>query len=135
MERKSAAQIENDLAHFTGSATFTRLGPIYPEIIISEGVLFLAKEASAFWLPEAIASHIVTNKELRELSQGLMFWRLDVTRDGDGRASAVLTARKDTGLPALVTQEIEYTDFPLEGIDIWAGSNGEGYTLYLPSEH
>jgi hypothetical protein len=49
--------------------------------------------------------------------------------------SAVLTARKDSGLPALVTQEIEYTDFPLDEIEIWAGDNGEGYTLYLPSEH
>jgi hypothetical protein len=97
---------------------------------MSEGVLYLAEKAGAFWLPEAIASHIVTNRPLREKCEGLIFWHLQVEN-----GSAVLTARKDSGLPALVTQEIEYTDFPLDEIEIWAGDNGEGYTLYLPSEH
>jgi hypothetical protein len=130
MEQTEVAELQNGLAHFIGSQEFTRLGPVFPGVIMSEGVLFLAEKAGAFWLPDAIASHIVTNASLREECQGLIFWHLQVEN-----GSAVLTARKDSGLPALVTQEIEYTDFPLDEIEIWAGDNGEGYTLYLPSEH
>lgn len=99
-------------------------------MIYSEGVAYLAEQAGAYWLIDAIASHIVTNKELRERAEGLMFWKLDVA-EGQG----VLTAQRDCEGPTLVTQEIEYTDFPLDSIDIWAGFNGEGWTLYLPSEH
>ena len=40
-----------------------------------------------------------------------------------------------SGGPPFITQKIEYTDFPLDEIDIWAGFDGTRWTLYLPSEH
>jgi hypothetical protein len=33
------------------------------------------------------------------------------------------------------TRLIPFTDFPLDYADIWAGFDGERWTLYLPSEH
>ena len=60
----------------------------------------------------------------------LQFWRLVVTG-----SEAVLTAQVDSGVEPFIRQEIPYTDFPLESIDIWAGFDGTRWTLYLPSEH
>lgn len=130
MDSKAVAELEQGLAHYYGSETFTGMGPLFPGIVMSEGVSFLAEKAGAYWLADAIASHIVTNASLREKTGSIMFWNLKV-EDG----SAVLTVRRDSGEPVLVRQEIGYTDFPLDEIDIWAGQNGQGYTLYLPSEH
>ena len=51
--------------------------------------------------------------------QSLQFWRLDVTD-----RSAVLTANADVGEEPFIRQEIQYTDFPLDYIEIWAGFDG-----------
>jgi hypothetical protein len=61
----------------------------------------------------------------------LQFWRLDVGDDG----SAVLSGRADSGEEPFIVQLIPYTDFPLDHANIWAGYDGERWTLYLPSEH
>lgn len=53
-------------------------------------------------------------------------WRLAVN---DG--SAVLTCDTGEELPAIHREEIAFTDFPLETIDIWV----EGGMILLPSEH
>ena len=66
-----------------------------------------------------------------ERIRDLHFWQLDVAPD----RSAVVTARADTGCPPFVTQEIPFTDFPLEFVSVWAGYDGARWTLYLPSEH
>jgi hypothetical protein len=60
----------------------------------------------------------------------MQFWRLTVTDE-----SAVLVAEADSGEEPFIRQEIEFTDFPLEKIDIWAAFDGLHWTLYLPSEH
>jgi hypothetical protein len=61
----------------------------------------------------------------------MQFWRLSL----DGHGGALLSMRADSGEPELITQVIPFTDFPLERVDIWAGFDGEHWTLYLPSEH
>ena len=61
----------------------------------------------------------------------LQFWRLDVSVD----RSAVLSGRADSDVDPFIMQLIPYTDFPLESVDIWAGYDGDFWTLYLPSEH
>lgn len=63
---------------------------------------------------------------------GLMhFWKLAV----HANRSAVLTAEADAGEPPFIQQEIPYTDFPLDEIRLWAGNDGEHWTLLLPSEY
>jgi DICT domain-containing protein len=60
----------------------------------------------------------------------MQFWRLTVSDQ-----SAALVAEADAGEDPFIRQEIEYTDFPLDKIEIWAGYDGNRWTLYLPSEH
>jgi hypothetical protein len=125
-----------DLAHFTGSEQFYR-HPIFRKVVYTEGVQYLAEKAGAYWLVDAIASHLALmggerpGQSLAEASDGMLFWKLEKRPD----SSCTLSARKDCGLPALVEQEIEYTDFPLDFVEIWTGFDGSYWTLYLPSEH
>ena len=127
----------HDLKQFTGD--LQRFGsPLHRPVIWSPGVNYVAEQAGAFWLIDAIASHIKHGSELKaaakedERLQSLQFWALEVNL---GEQSAVLTCQADTGCKPAARQVIEYTDFPLEKIDIWAGYDGTHWTLYLPSEH
>ena len=49
--------------------------------------------------------------------------------------TAKLTCRADAGVAPAITQEIPFTDFPLDQIEIWAGFDGWHWMLYLPSEY
>jgi len=84
-------------------------------------------------LLDAIASY--------QRTEPFQVWILTVT-EKDGRRSAILTMQEDSGTPNLVTQEFDYTDFPLENIMFYVEPGCHGsehhYTgcmvLMLPSE-
>lgn len=123
-----------DLRQFTGDDIRYR-HPLNPKIIYTPGVQYVAENAGAYWLIDAIASYFGSAEMSRSMDQDsrlryLQFWKLK--RNGD---SAVLSAEADSGETPFITQVIEYTDFPLEEIEIWAGRSGDAWTLYLPSEH
>lgn len=129
------SKLLEELASFTGGDCFYR-HPLNRSVIYTEGVQYLALKAEAFWLVDAVASYF-GSPEMREATakdhrlESLQFWRLEVGED----RSALLTARSDDGVEPFITQRIEFTDFPLDSVDVWAGFNGHGWTLYLPSEH
>ncbi len=109
-----------DLQQFSGSQEFFKhwLG----RFRFTEGVHYLAEKGECYWLMDAIASH-QTNPKLR--NQPFQLWTL--RRVGAG---AVLTCQTDTYAPSLVTQDIEFTDFPLDYIKLYL----EDGTLFLPAE-
>jgi hypothetical protein len=134
-------------AGFHGSAEFYRAGPAFRRVIYTEGVRAVAETFGAYWLIDAIASHIHYGRARGRLRAAeRVVWTLKVgTRAGPERA--VLTARRAPDAPILARQCIPYTDFPAEGVEILAGwqpdVDAEGYgieggrgtwTLYLPSE-
>ena len=135
---------EGDLGQFTGCETWTRHG-LCRNVIYSEGMAFVAERGKAYWLIDAIASHEAHNPKLKAACRNdesfdyLHFWTLNVyPNDGEDSGSyAILTCRKDSGLPAIVTQKIDYTDFCLKEIKIYAGNDGPGTPrkLFLPSEY
>jgi len=129
-----------DLSQFTGSQTWTR-HPLYPNTLLSEGVVHLANTAGAWWLAEAILSHICYGKEIRreqrknEAFARLHFWYLEPKGNG-----AVLTARTDSEQPPVVSQRIGLTDFPFdegETFTLYCGDDGPNtpIKLFLPSEY
>ena len=112
-----------DLEQFIGSEHYYKH---WTNIIqYTDGVAYMAKAGGAYWLIDAIASY--QGEKHFELDE-LQLWELVKSDDGD---SAVLTARRDTGLPPVIKQEIEYTDFPLQEIKLYV-KNG---ILFLPSEY
>ncbi len=130
----SSRLTQADLHQFTGDCLrYTH--PLNPQVIYTPGVRYVAENGHAYWLIDAIASYFGSpemqaaqrqDDRLREMQ----FWRLTVTD-----RSAVLTAEADSGETPFIQQEIAFTDFPLEQIDIWAAFDGLHWTLYLPSEH
>lgn len=126
---------QQELKQFTGSVNFFR-HHFNRAVIYTEGVQYLAENGKAYWLIDAIASHIgtqpfqkaVANDDRIEL---LHIWNLAVQDD----RSAKLTTKVDSGVAPFIEQRISYTDFTLQEIDIWAGNNGQGFTLMLPSEY
>ena len=128
---------EEDLAQFSGSELFYR-NPLFPRVIFTEGVEYLTENGCA-WLIDTISSHIMSrtfNAAARgdPRIQGMHFWHLTVHED----RSAVLEARVDGDEEPFITQEIPFTDCPLD-LDIWAAENEiEGQrvqTLMLPREY
>lgn len=113
-----------NLQQFTGSETIYRhwLGILY-----TEGVKYLAEEAGAYWLIDAIASWQPSPQVKQDpMLQEIQFWKLRVNPDN----SAVLTCERDSDDVAL-TQEIEFTDFPLEEVRLYLSNR----VLMLPSEY
>jgi hypothetical protein len=125
----------SDLQQFTGDdVRYAHL--LNRRVIYTPGVRHVAEAGQAYWLIDAIASHIGAPPMRRAIARDeridwMHFWTLKVRSD----RSAALTARADKGERPFVRQSIVYTDFPLDRIDIWAAFDGAHWTLYLPSEH
>lgn len=123
-----ATELRNQLAQFTGSSTFTRHALI-PRMLMTEGVVYLARAASARWLTDAIGSYLLDKRAPQEPFQA---WRLVV--DTQSR-HAVLIMTDGNGPEPIITQQIDYTDFALDQIDLWLVADSEHWVLMLPTEY
>jgi hypothetical protein len=117
----TTCDLKAELAGFTGTTQYYRsaLGLLY-----TDGVKHLAERAGAYWLIDAIASW---QPKARCIDREFQLWELAVDHD----RRAVLSFRRDTGLPADIQQKIEYTDFPQGAFTLYV----EHGVLLLPSEH
>ena len=70
----------------------------------------IAEHAGAYWLLDLVASY---QPSLRDYQ--FQLWRLEVAED----CSATATMRPDLGEPAIVTQAIPYTDFPIKEFEFY----------------
>ena len=122
----TAAELEAFIAQANGFETHYRhalTGMSY-----SAGVKYVAEESGAYWLIDAILI-VSKGKKLQQRCQGLEFWTLTV------KDNAAVLACSDGGIGGekenvVYTQQIEYTDFPLDTITLY---NDAGI-LCLPGE-
>jgi hypothetical protein len=125
-----ASFTESDLGQFYGTEQYYRHWT--GKLVYTDGIHFLVGNGAA-WLVDAVASY----QHLPKLNTGMLadfqVWELKVK---DGKAT--LTCKADSGHKPVVTQEIEYTDFPLADIKLYveAGAVGDkpAKVLLLPSE-
>jgi len=127
MEKTS--EIRRNLQMFSGTQHWYEHG-VFPNVLYTDGVKYLAESAECHWLVDAIASHQVRCQQ-DDMLRGMQFWELFTEQGG-----WVLACYRDKGDEAF-RQEIPYSDFPLDdGIRIWvAPIDWERVALYLPSEH
>ena len=94
---------ESDLEQFTGTEQYYKhwLGINY-----TDGVKYLAERAGAYWLIDLIASY--------RRKEPFQIWRLEKKDKG-----WLATMQEYSDQPVLVRQEIEYSDFPLDKIELW----------------
>jgi hypothetical protein len=112
-----------DLAQFTGSENWYRHA-INRAVLFTDGAKFMADQAGAYWLLDEIA--IIQPHNARVAAEGFQVWKLAVNADQTG----ILTC-DDGNDHVLYTKQIEYTDFPQEGIALYFTNN----TILLPSEY
>jgi len=118
-------QLTVELTQFTGTQAYHRWSALFPRFVLTDGSLYLAEKAGAFWLMDVIASH--QYKRLLRANP-LQVWTLKVKNyegrvvctDGDGRV--------------LTRQAIPFTDFPLHEIQLYAVDDGQYRVIMLPSE-
>ena len=131
-----AEALREGLPHFTGTQKLFRHA-FFRAAVYTEGVQFLAEKGECYWLLDDIVSHLASPAFNRAAAKDdrirdMHFWKLKVAKD----ESAKLTARADDGVKPFVSQDIPYTDFPLDEQDVWAQRNEFGsFTLMLPGEY
>ena len=101
---------ENWYKHWTGLLQYT------------DGIKYLADKVSAYWLIDLVASY-------QHKLKGVPFqlWHIHVNDDN----TAKVTVMEDIGLKPLITQNIEFTDFPMHDYEFYV-SNG---VLMLKGEY
>lgn len=118
---------EIDLSQFYGSENLYRFNAL-TKSVLTDGTKHLAETASAYWLFDAIDSHITT-QGLNENTEFVV-----ATLKKIGNSDAELTLDDGNGL-IWATQYIPYTDFPLDSIKTFATYNGTAWTHMLTSEY
>lgn len=90
------------------------------KLAYTDGIRYLTEEGGAHWLIDAIASYQTDPRITKnEMLQDMQFWKLRV-KEG----KAILTCVADSGHPPAIMQVIEFTDFPLERVEIWVERSG-----------
>ena len=115
-------KLQTELKNFTGSEQVF-YNPLFRKFRYTEGVKYLAQEANCYWLLD----YIFSNQHSKTLQQTpFQVWSLKVAKDN----TATITV-EDGNKNQVKSFKLEFTDFPLEQIDLWFI---EG-TLILPSEY
>jgi hypothetical protein len=117
----TAERLKSELAQFTGTTCYLKH---WTGMCYTEGIRHLARAAEAYWLVDAIASW---QSHVRAIEPEFQVWELVVHEN----RHAELAARQDSGMEPIVSQKIEYTDFPMKSITLYV----ENGVLLLPSEH
>ena len=112
----------NQLNQFTGTEKHYRISRKH---LLTDGTKYLAEEAECFWMMDAIASHLC---EIGT-EEWFVLIRVQVT---EGRAVMIYEDGNDR---EHARQEIPYTDFPLNSINLYACWDGENWVIMLPSEY
>ena len=118
-----ATKLEHELSGFSGTEHWYRHGGFWRhEILLTDGVMHLAQNGgrnggTAFWLVDAVASYQGEKVLARHPFQ---VWKLTVAESDDGSRSARLVCTNGHNEKVIVEQQIEYTDFLLDEIQLYA---------------
>ena len=116
--------LEQELRQFTGTDGYTRWSALFRNFVLTDGALYLAEAAGAYWLMDAIASHIGAYKNedfvVAKLFQFDEGWNLQL-EDGNDEV--------------LADQIIEYSDFPLDEITLYVIQQDDLWVILLTSEY
>lgn len=115
---------QSDLTRFSGTDNYYQHW--LRRFVYTDGVRYVAEEGGAYWLIDAIASY--QPKLLKDqMLQEFQHWILNVDLN---RHAAQLICERDTN-DVILTQDIEFTDFPLESVSFYLTQG----VLLLPSEY
>lgn len=112
----------SELAQFTGTENWYR-HTLARKVHYTDGVLFVAERAGAYWLIDEIA--VAQKAEAALMNEEFQVWTLVV------EGSSALLRCDDGNDRRLLEKQIEYTDFPEPGIKLYAVDG----VIMLPGEY
>ncbi|MBX3045201.1 MAG: hypothetical protein KIT33_10305 [Candidatus Kapabacteria bacterium] len=115
-------EIKSQLDQFNGSENYFK-HPLIKGVVYTDGVREMAQICKSYWLIDACLSWQLDKKVS---NQEFQVFKLKVHED----KSATLNI-EDGNYNIIAKQEIEFTDFPLDEIELYFSNS----VLYLPSEH
>jgi hypothetical protein len=119
----SATEIEAGLKHHTGSEQ-VYAHALNRQYRYTDGVQFLAESAGAYWLIDAV---VAWQHDPKVRAEPFQVWRL---RKESHTGTWSLWCEDGNEL-RVATQAIEFSDFPLDGIDLYLVDK----TILLPGEY
>jgi hypothetical protein len=112
----------NELKQFTGTLAYTKLNP---NSLLTDGALYLAETIGCYWLFDLFYSHLVTQNYYENFACLKMYV---------SNSSALVRITNGNEV-VLASETIEYTDFLLDEIVLFACLNRELWVMMLPSEY
>lgn len=114
-----------DFSNFTGTSTYHRAAP---NLLLTDGALYLAEQAKCFWLMDVIASYLPTIPSDEHFCIAVL--KVQYHKAHFELVDDIPTRRY------YATQEIEYTDFPLNEIKLYVARGGDFvWAAMLPQEY
>jgi hypothetical protein len=123
MNTLTATQLQQQLAQFTGTESFYKILPLF---VVTDGVKYLMEAANCYWLMQLYGLHLVDIDFNDE-----PFTVLKLTRKKQG---AIVRIEDGNG-GVLVEQKIDYTDFVLDSITLYASWAEKHWVCMLTSEY
>jgi hypothetical protein len=118
--------ITKELSQFHGTAEYHKhLFPGKSPLLITDGCKYVRDVCNAYWLFDAILSY-QCERILRDV--GFQIWELKRLKKD---LSWLLTCREDSDKRPIISQAIEFSNFPLDYIRIWVIDK----VALLPSEY
>lgn len=128
-----AARIKQGMANYYGTEAYHRT--IIPTVVATDGMMYLAKEAKAYWLLDLVASWFL---KARTKSFPFQVWRLKLNEEGSGCQVSAWSDTPDKS-EHILHQDIEYTDFPIPELEwyVTKGCVGDqpAFVIMLKSEY
>lgn len=119
-------RINDKHRQFTGTTTYYKWSPLHRNILLTDGAMYIAQEYQAYWLMDAIASHIPS------VDDHFAVVLLENTSDNH----FTLSIQDDIPMNRqFAKQDIEYSDFPPEGIQLYIQQSDDFWVIFLPSEY
>jgi hypothetical protein len=117
--------LADELRQFTGTEYYYKFSTIFPKFVLTDGAKYLAEKAGAYWLMDAVASHMPGYEDT---------FAVATLRRDEEPDHWVLTLDDGNG-NVFATQAIEYSDFPLDEIKLYLGRQGDLWVIMLTSEY
>jgi hypothetical protein len=118
--------VRSDLKLFTGTSMYHRhLFPGKSPIALTDGCKYVRDELNSYWLFDAILIY-QDDPKLRKVN--FQIWELQRLKKD---LSWLLTCKEDIHMKPLISQNIEFSDFPIDYIRVWV----IGSVALLPSEY
>jgi hypothetical protein len=120
----SPTNLTFQLQQYTGTTAYYRL---YPKVVLTDGAKFLAEEANCFWLMDVYASHLLWAIDGEQESFTCLQMRTK-------KHHATIVIDDGNGV-VLAKQTIDFTDFPLHHIKLYACWDNACWVIMLTSEY